>query len=182
MLRNQTVNYNKLAQGFPKELDLSSHLRRIQRFFAEVTFDEKDFSKLLSKMIPVKGKYKLSMDRTNWKFGSLNINLLYLSVIYDGVGIPILWSVLGDKRGNSNTEERKDLMERFIQLFGVEKIEYLTADREFVGYHWWNFLLEKKIQFNIRFRQNFYVVLKNGKTTQAKNLLCQKGLQSLYCH
>ncbi|BDD05597.1 hypothetical protein HNQ88_001507 [Aureibacter tunicatorum] len=61
-------------------------------------------------MIPISGKYKLSLDRTNWKFGSLNINILFLAVIYEGVSIPILWVMLGDKRGNSNELERINLI------------------------------------------------------------------------
>lgn len=60
-------------------------------------------------MLPVEGKYGLSLERTNWKFGARNINILCVCVIYQGVGIPILWKILGDKRGNSSQAERVDL-------------------------------------------------------------------------
>jgi hypothetical protein len=58
-----------------------------------------------------------------------------LAVAYKGVAIPLFWTLL-DKRGNSNTQERKDLMERFLSVFPIEKIKYLTANREFKGKDW----------------------------------------------
>ena len=58
----------------------------------------------------------LSIDRSNWKFGRKNINILMLSLCHGGMGIPILWTVLKDKRGNSSIEERIELLERFFQI------------------------------------------------------------------
>jgi hypothetical protein len=40
------------------------------------------------------------MDRTNWKFGKVNINYLVLGVAYKGMAIPLFWDLL-DKKGNS---------------------------------------------------------------------------------
>ena len=56
------------------------------------------------------------MDRTNWKFGEFNINILMLGITYKGIAFPLIFSLL-PKRGNSNWEERKKIMERFIRLF-----------------------------------------------------------------
>ena len=61
-----------------------------------------------------------------------NINIFMLGVVYKGVAFALLFTML-DKRGNSNTQERITLMERFIRLFGKECIDSLVADREFVG-------------------------------------------------
>ena len=58
------------------------------------------------------------------------------------------------KRGNSNTEERQDMLSDFIEIFGVEKIASLTADREFIGEKWFKWLKEKKIPFVIRVKSN----------------------------
>jgi len=46
-----------------------------------------------------------------------------------------LWVMLdkNKKGGNSNTAERIALVESFIKIFGVESIEHLLADREFIG-------------------------------------------------
>lgn len=39
-----------------------------------------------------------------------------------------------DKRGNSNQDERKRLLNRHIRLFGLDTIECIIADREFIGH------------------------------------------------
>jgi hypothetical protein len=59
-----------------------------------------------------------------------------LGVVYKGVAFPLLFTML-DKRGNANSQERIDLINRFIRLFGKEVIESVVADREFVcvGFH-----------------------------------------------
>jgi len=99
-------------------------------------------AKLLASILPSNEKWVLTMDRTNWKLGKSNVNLLVLGVAYKGMAIPLIWDFLTieeevdnetserGKRGNSNTEERKDLLKEFIEIFGIEKIESLTADRD----------------------------------------------------
>ncbi len=37
------------------------------------------------------------------------------------------------QKSNSNTKELCQLWNRFLELFGDRKIDFLTADREFVG-------------------------------------------------
>jgi transposase len=54
------------------------------------------------------------------------------------------------KRGNSNTKERIAIIDRFIKVFGVGRIEVLTGDREFIGKEWLQYLQEKKIKFCMR--------------------------------
>ena len=61
------------------------------------------------------------------------------------------------KRGNSNTNERIRVINRYINLFGCQTIDCLLADREFVGEHWVNYLNSNKIRYYIRIRENFYV-------------------------
>ena len=103
------------------------------------------------KLLPFAGPYSLTLDRTNWKFGQTNINILVLGVIYKGMSLPLLWTFLGNKRGNSDQNERIALMNRYIDLFGVHTIDFLTADREFIGQDWWQFLIDYKIRFFIPF-------------------------------
>lgn len=157
LIKVQSVNFERLAQVFDNPVRLNSNLRRIQRFFAGFQLDSDLVARLLYKLIPFSGPYALTLDRTNWKFGQTNINILVLGVIYKGISLPILWTFLGDKRGNSNQEERIALMQRFIGLFGVKMIEFLTADREFLGHVWWQFLIDHQIAFFIRMRENIKV-------------------------
>jgi len=128
----QTVCYVKLAQDLSPNAKFESNLRRIQRFFAEFIVESDLIAKIVFAMLPTEPPYRLSLDRTNWKFGKTNINILMISVCHQGVGIPLIWTML-DKRGNSNEQERKALVNRYIKLFGNKSIESIGADREFIG-------------------------------------------------
>ena len=105
----QQVAYTKLAAAFDNEAAVSSSLRRIQRLIAECVIDTDIIAKLILKLIPVAGPYDLALDRTNWKFSDTNINILTLGVIYEGMAFPVVFRMM-DKRGNSNTEERINLV------------------------------------------------------------------------
>lgn len=152
----QTINYLKLAQALSANAKLESNLRRIQRFFADFIVDKNLIATMIFYMLPTKAPYRLSLDRTNWKFGTLNINILMLSVCYQGVGIPIMWSML-EKRGNSNTKERIELINRYIELFGTASIESISADREFIGDDWIADLIRQGINFFIRIKANLWI-------------------------
>jgi hypothetical protein len=152
----QTVCFEKLATSFETTAKSGSSLRRIQRFMADYVLNTDLIARLIFKMLPHKPPYRLAMDRTNWKFGETNINVLTLAVVYQGVAFPILISML-DKCGNSHTKERVEIMNRYISLFGCDTIDCLLADREFVGEHWIEYLNRHNIRYYIRIRENFYV-------------------------
>jgi len=135
----QTVCFEKLACGFDINVRIESSLRRIQRFISEYSLDSDIIARFVFSLLPHKPPYRLALDRTNWKFGLKNINILTLGIVYKGVAFPILFHMM-PKFGNSSTSERKDLIDRFIRLFGSENIECLLADREFVGAKWLAYL------------------------------------------
>ena len=137
-------------------------------------------SRLLFKLLPFCGPYDLSLDRTNWKFGSRNINILVLGVVYQGLCFPILWVFLGDKQGNSDQTERITLIQRFIRLFGEQAIGSLSADREFVGKDWWQFLIDHKIRFFIRMRANMKVHIPHKGIVDAAWLFNSLPLNTFY--
>jgi len=152
----QSVSYEKLKAAFESDAKSESSLRRIQRFFAEYVLDNDLIARLIFKMLPHKPPYRLAIDRTNWKFGETNINVLTLAIIYQGVAVPILISML-DKAGNSSTNERIAMINKYVRLFGCETIDCLTADREFVGEEWIDYLNRNKIRYYIRIRENFWI-------------------------
>jgi len=163
----QTVCFEKIATGFDNDVRVDSSLRRIQRFMSEYLLDINLIARLVFALLPHKPPYRLAMDRTNWKFGSTNINILVLAVVYQGVAFPIMFTMM-PKFGNSSTSERIELMQRYINLFGNETIECLLADREFVGEHWLGYLNFKGIHYHIRIRDNFWVVIpRNGHRVKA---------------
>ena len=152
----QTVCFEKLSLAFDSGANSTSSLRRIQRFMAKYMLDTNLIAKLIFSLLPHKPPYTLSIDRTNWKFGEANINALVIAITYDGVAFPIVYTLL-PKRGNSDTKERIQLIDRFIALFGVDTIGYLVADREFVGQEWMKYLNTMQIKYHIRIKGNFYV-------------------------
>lgn len=179
LLDAQTCNLNTLAQKFKGKTKVESHYKRIQRFLRKYVFDFGLFAKAIVKLMPVGDKWILCVDRTNWKFGKTNINLMVLGIAYKGVCIPLLWSFL-PKRGCSNTQERIDLMERFFKLFSIENIECVTADREFIGRRWVVYLKARNIPFRIRIRKNTQVrSARSHQLMDVYRLFCGKRNQQV---
>jgi len=164
IIRSRSVNMHKVAENIEGEAETMSNYRRIQRLFKDQEFNYDETAKMLAKLLPCDDKWTLSVDRTNWKIGKKNINILVLAVTYKGMAIPLFWEFLTKskenedtnvgKRGNSNTAERINMMKRFIRVFGKDKIEVLTADREFIGEEWFKYLIDEDIPLVIRIRKN----------------------------
>lgn len=98
------------------------------------------------------------MDRTNWKIGKTNINILYIGLLLpNGSFIPILFDLL-DKRGNSNTQERTSILDRFCVLWAQQGLQkaIVLADREFVGTEWFSAVLQAGFSLVIRLRVTDY--------------------------
>jgi transposase len=84
--------------------------------------------------------------------------MLMLGVSYRNVAFPLIFKML-NKRGNSHTKERIELINNYLTWFGKETISCLVADREFVGEKWLEFLNQEEISYHIRIRKNFKVYL-----------------------
>jgi len=53
-------------------------------------------------------------------------------------------------------------------LFGIDTIECLLADREFVGDKWIAYLNFNRIRYHIRIRENFWIAIpRNGHRVKA---------------
>lgn len=175
----QAVCFEKLATGFDCKATKLSSLRRIQRFMASYVLDIDLISKLVYSLLPHQPPYTLTMDRTNWQYGSTDLNILAIGIVYKGAAFPIMFKFL-PKRGNSNTQERIDIIDHFIRLFGKEVIKQLLADREFVGEKWMEYLNDEDINYHIRIRENFFV--KNPRTgllIKASWLFCNVKLNQI---
>ena len=169
----RTVNLKQIANAVRGKAKADSNYRRLQRFFSSFDMCFDDISYFIVRLFfNEQAKWYLTMDRTNWKFGKANINILMLGICYKGRAIPVCWSIL-NKRGNSNTPERIDIVERFIRLFGKERILGLLADREFIGGDWFNWLNEEQIPFVIR-------VKKSEITTNSRGL--EVDINGLFFH
>jgi len=163
----QVVCFEKLACGFENNCSTKSSLRRIHRFMAEYSLDKDLNARLIFVFLPHEPPYSIAIDRTNWKFGQTNINILALAIVYKGVAFPVLFKLM-PKRGNSHTTERIQIVNNYIRLFGRQTIQYLVADCEFVGEHWIDYLNFNRIEYHIRIRDNFWCTNpKTGKQFKA---------------
>jgi len=128
--------------------------QRLQRFFRDFDLDYAVVAKLIAALMNIPQPWILSTDRTEWSFGQTRFNILMLGVVHDGVAYPLIWTML-DKKGNSNSNERMDLLERFEQIFPDVKVAYISGDREFVGKEWLTYLLiEPAILFRLRIKKS----------------------------
>lgn len=166
-----TVTLGKLATAFETHglATALSSLRRVQRFLASYALDLDLMARITMELVPLKGPCHLAIDRTDWEFGKFTVNILALGIVHDGCAFPILFTML-PKKGNSNTQERKALIDRFIRLFGEGSVASLRADREFVGQSWMKYLADKEIKYFIRIRENFLVHFPCGERLVAKRL------------
>lgn len=177
----KTINYDRLATAFASEADKSSSYRRIQRFMSGFNFSMEMVAKLIFKLLPHQDKRTLIIDRTNWKLGKANINIFMLGVSYKNVAFPLMFKML-DKRGNSSCEERIELIRKYIDYFGLESIDCILADREFVGEKWIGFLNAEGIRYHIRIRNNFKVFLPSKNKEVKANWLFNSLKINEICH
>ena len=140
----RTVNLTQISTFFQSEAKQESSYRRIQRFFSGFSFDITIIIPLVLALFAFKGQLILILDRTNWKWGKKDINILLLSVAYRGIGIPLFWSVSASA-GTSSTAERISILKKILEKIGPGRIHAFLADREFIGDEWFRFL--KKASF-----------------------------------
>lgn len=95
LIKVSTVNLSKIALGFNAKAKDSSNYRRLQRFFSKFTIEFDCIAKLVIGLLPQKEDLVLTMDRTNWKLGKTNINILVLGAAYKGIAFPIFLEVFG---------------------------------------------------------------------------------------
>ncbi len=166
----RSVNLTHVAAQFSATAKVASSYRRLQRFFQFARLDEDWLARAVIKLLKINAPWILCLDRTNWKIGKSNVNILMLAVVTKRVRLPLMWTML-DKQGSSNSTERIALMQRYLDIFGPGSIKYILADREFIGPQWIGFLLQNKVLFSIRVKGKMYVTLDNGRTYLLENLL-----------
>ena len=134
ILTVQSVNLVKIANVFPTEATKESAYKRLQRFLKDFSPNLDILAYFLAGLCKIPAPWNLSMDRTNWKLGKKHLNILMLSIVAPGITFPLMWVVLQKqgkgKAGNSNINERIQILERFIKIFGAQNCRNLFADRE----------------------------------------------------
>jgi hypothetical protein len=153
LITTRTVNLAEIASVFAGVAQPASHYERCRRFLKDFDLPYAELAQFIVGLLDV-DTWTLALDRTNWKFGKTDLNLLVLAVVQQGTAYPVVWFPL-EKAGNSNTDERILLLELFLTLFEKEQIAALVADREFVGKTWLAWLTAQGIPFQIRAKASF---------------------------
>nr|WP_279639063.1 IS4 family transposase [Aquella oligotrophica] len=113
----------------------------------------------------------LVIDRTNWQYGCMDYNLFVLSAVWNDISIPLYWVNIDNHGGNSNSQQRIDLIRWFIRNCPNITIDYLLADREFPSHEFIAWLNQNNITFI--FRSKSSVVVTNNDKRIKITKLCQ---------
>ena len=158
IMQQGTICLWRLAAAVASAAATDSVRRRFYRFFQFVRLDGALAARVVVELLGLSGKpWVLAIDRTNWDFGKTTINILMISVVWNGMGIPLIWMLLPTE-GNSNTSERTELLDRLRAAFPELKIAALMGDREFIGDAWMAYLQRENIAFILRLRENQFVL------------------------
>ena len=111
MIKTRSVQLSALGFELNDEVKQSSNERRLQGFFKNAEFNEAEFAFLLSLFLGF-GKVNLSIDRTEWDFGSTQVNLLVIAGSCQGMSIPLYIDFLDNNSGNSNTADRISILKK----------------------------------------------------------------------
>ena len=118
------------------------------------------------------GKHWLILDRTNWKWGKTDLNILMVAVLVGPLALPLLWEVL-PHGGSSSQKDRESLLPaltarpkavwaagRFERLFDIvpfQRFVGVIADREFLGQSWFGWLRQQGLKVCIRLKKDTLV-------------------------
>jgi Transposase DDE domain len=151
LIKVRTVNLMQIGTALNGLAQPTSNARRSKRFL-KYDLGQELIAKFVLSFIDTQ-KLVLTMDRTNWKFGSVSINFLVIAIAFGGIAIPVAWKNLG-KEGNSNQTERKTILETLLKIIPAQRILALTADREFIGQDWFKALFEQEVNPVIRLKRD----------------------------
>ena len=86
-------------------------------------------------------RLEIPLDRTNWQRGETDINYFVLSVLWNGVAIPLYWRLLDNNGGSSSDKQRIEMIQWVIDVFGADMIDMVYADREFPSHKFLDYLI-----------------------------------------
>lgn len=161
MVSARTVNLGHIACERPGTAQTASTYRRLQRFFQHARLDPDWTLPLVAGLVGPARHWTLVLDRTQWSIGKREVNYLVLAVVTRRFRVPLIWTLL-PRGGNSSTEVRIALIERYLAHFPASTIGKLLGDREFIGAEWLKFLNDHNIPFAIRLREDLRVVTADG--------------------
>lgn len=153
---------------------LDSKIKSVYRFLEKDFINIDDYYKFMTPLLP-EGKVILSLDRTTWELGKEIRNILVLSVSYDKIAMPLIYKII-PYRGTCTADDQVEVVEKFIEKFGVARIDVITGDREFDNEKLITYLNSKSINYALRIRKTNRIMNKEGEWIKVVNLQKSKIL------
>jgi len=160
LIEHCSISSKNMALGIRGKAKHSSKTQRIYRFFRDQIFNYNQIAKFILGIFK-QDSYVIALDRTCWKFGKSDINILFLVIVIGKISVPIYWQSM-DHGGACTSLMMQEILEKFINNFGIGKIKYLLADREFMNIEWLKFLTTNKINYAIPLRKDMKVRINNS--------------------
>lgn len=170
IIQQNTSNLARLANVLDLSAKRESKYRRLKRFLTDAPLDYAIFAKLIIAILKPQEKYMLALDRTEWKYGKVWVNILTLSIVVGNTSIPLFWQTLS-RKGNSTLAEKRAIIDRCLEVCGAANIEYFCADREFDGLEFVKYLEKKSVPFRLRLKVSMPITDKNGMPIKCGKLL-----------
>jgi hypothetical protein len=170
MIKSRSVIFSEIADKIDKDIKTKSLERRIQDFFQKVNFDYGQLAVLLLSFVH-HDDLVLSIDRTEWDFGQVQVNILCVVVSIGKMAVPLYFEMLDNNSGNSNWEDRINLFKSLVKTIGKDRIRIVLMDREFIGKRWLSWLKEEEISFCVRVPKHHSILLSDNTKTTAERIL-----------
>jgi hypothetical protein len=166
----RTVNLREIAVALNSDAQLDSRYKRLKRFFSQISIDKVAICRWMFRLFfSDKDKCYFTIDRTNWFFGKAKINILMVGVAYEGIAIPLYWTLL-KKAGSASAEEHLTILEKVFTIFDSTQCAGILGDREFASHELFNWLNNKKLPFYIRIKDNSQAFIGNKKFREVAKL------------
>lgn len=170
LIKSRNVQFCEIAQHLNDKVKMTSNENRIQDFFREADIDYYAVATLLISFLPKNKKLRLCIDRTEWDFGTTQVNILMIIVGCGDLQVPLYWELLDNKSGNSNAKDRIDLLAYCLKLIGKERIGLVVGDREFVGHKWFKYLKDNGLPFVMRLPKSHLITTLEGNQYSVSEL------------
>lgn len=153
-LKMRTSNLTVIANAMEAESKPESKYKQIQRFLRSFRWRQSGFEKYQLELLGISGRVDVLIDRTEWKFGRVWINILTVSVYYRGLSIPVSWKVFS-RKGNLTGGKHVLVLSDAVRKLRRERIGKVYGDREFCNKEFFGYLYENELDFCIRLKKNY---------------------------
>ncbi len=170
LIQSRKVQFNEIANVLNDDVKVASNQNRIEDFFREVDINFQAIARLMLVLLPKKEKLRLTIDRTEWDFGKCQVNILMVLVGCGDLQLPIYWELLDNKSGNSNSQDRIELLNKCFAIVPKKRIGLVVGDREFVGHLWLRYLKDNNLNFVMRFPKHHLLTTSSDESLAVSDL------------